>query len=208
MANLIVTGVPSPAGGGGPIGIRARIGKLSRYFGRATPPPMGGAPGKGYLPGGLIGLRTAVGGPGGNRPDIMAGWTWNYWRTEKLLHVPTVPPPIVYSAMHPIFIGPNGGQQGYTNTGPTSYFTGTSAEQTAQGVPSWPRFFKPYLLPSAFNKTSAQAVQGMGYWTNPLTAAINQPRPSTIPLIVQPGLGTTGGVGGRHTHRGSMPWLT
>lgn len=208
MANLIVTGNP-PTGASAPRGIAARIGALSRYRSRAQPRPVGGNPGKGYLPRGLIGLRTAVGGPQGNQPVIMTGWTWNYQRREKLMHVPTVPPPIVYSAMHPTFIGPGGGQQGYTNTGPTSYYNGSSPKKAAEGYPSRPYYFAPYDLPPAFNKTSAQAVQGMGYFTGPLTANINQPRPSTVPLIVQPGLGTTGGVGGRHTHQGRMPgWQT
>ena len=139
---------------------------------------------RGSLPGGLIGLRTQVGQGGALAPRVPVlrpGWQYLYERREKLLHAPTVPPPIVYSAMHPTFIGPQSGVQGYVNTGPSSYFTGGSGRG-----PSWPFQFKPYALPATFNRLSWQVVGAMQGqpWFN--RAVLNVPRFGTIPNILQP----------------------
>jgi hypothetical protein len=138
---------------------------------------------RGSLPGGLIGLRTQVGQGGGpfapRVPVLTPGWQWMYQRQQRILGTPTVPPPIVYSAMHPTFIGPQSGVQGYTNTGPSSYFTGDKGQ-------SWPRRFKPYLLPAAFNKWSWQLTGQMGGQPIYNQGVLNVPRFGTIPNILQP----------------------
>jgi hypothetical protein len=138
---------------------------------------------RGQLPAGLIGLRTQVGQGGGpfapRVPVLTPGWQWMYQRQERILHAPTVPPPIVYSAMHPTFIGPQSGVQGFVNTGPSSYFTGDAGQ-------SWPRRLRPYLLPAAFNKWSWQLTGGMTGQPVYNQAVLNVPRFGTIPNILQP----------------------
>lgn len=156
-----------------------------RGYGGGQPQP---APGlkpadRGALPSGLIGLRTVLGGNGaqGTTSELRPGWTYHYERREKLLHVPTVPPPIVYSAFHPVFIGPGSGVQGYTNTGPSSYFMGRGSKGQ-----SWPFQFRPYLLPPAYNRQSQlnyQAMTGQPWWSG---AVLDQPRPWRIPNILSP----------------------
>jgi hypothetical protein len=138
---------------------------------------------RGQLPAGLIGLRTQVGQGGGPMaprvPVLMPGWRYMYQRQQKIMHVPTVPPPIVYSAMHPLFIGPQSGVQGYTDTGASSYFTGDAGQ-------SWPRRFRPYLLPAAFNKYSWQLTGAMSSMPTYNQGVLNVPRFGTIPNILQP----------------------
>jgi len=168
--------------------------------GRGGVSPFAAAAGAGRLPGGLIGVRTVVGrqtaeGVQG-KPVLRPGWTYQYQRREKILHAPTVPPPIPYSLMHPVFIGPGSGVQGYVNTGPSSYFNGrttansvgTTGGRLTPMAKSWPYFFSDAwrrLIPPTYNRTSAQAVQGMG-GPPAYGAVLNVPYPNRIPTILQP----------------------